>query len=98
MPAADAAILFALSFPETATSASAGLRGRIEAELDLVRPWIRDDGGDVELIDIKAGTVHIRFRGACIRCPSSDMTLRHGIERHLMSRVPGVQKVIAVED
>jgi Fe-S cluster biogenesis protein NfuA len=97
MPAADGAILFALSFP-TATSASAALRGRIEAELDLVRPWIRDDGGDVELIDIEAGTVRIRFRGACIRCPSSDMTLRHGIERHLMSRVPGVRRVIAVED
>ena len=80
------------------TEASQELRDKVQAELDLVRPAVQDDGGDVELVDVKGTTVHIRFKGACIGCPSSEMTLRHGIERHLVRRVPGVEKVVAIEE
>ena len=71
---------------------------KVQAELDLLRPAIREDGGDVELLGVEQGAVRIRFRGACVGCPSSAMTLRHGIERHLTSRVAGVREVLAVED
>jgi Fe-S cluster biogenesis protein NfuA len=71
---------------------------KVQAELDLVRPAIRDDGGDVELLGVQEGKVQIRFRGACVGCPSSAMTLRHGIERHLTTRIPGIVKVEAVEN
>lgn len=73
----------------------------IEGALDLVRPAIRDDGGDIDLVDVESreggDVVLIRFRGACIACPSSEMTLRHGIEKHLVEQVPGVVGVEAVE-
>ena len=75
----------------------ADLRQRVQVALDLVRPAVQDDGGDVELVDVKGGTVSIKFKGACVGCPSSEMTLKHGIERHLVRRVPGVEKVVAVE-
>ncbi|MBX3372679.1 MAG: NifU family protein [Phycisphaeraceae bacterium] len=82
-----------------ATGGSAGLAARVEAVLELVRPAIRDDGGDVELVEICAdGAVIVRFLGACVRCPSSDQTLRNGIERQLRERIPEVSSVRAAVD
>ena len=80
--------------PATATIE---LREQVQTALDLVRPAVQEDGGDVELLDVVGGTVRIRFKGACVGCPSSDMTLKHGIERHLIRRVPGIKKVVAAE-
>ncbi|MEM6314448.1 MAG: NifU family protein, partial [Planctomycetota bacterium] len=57
-----------------------------------------EDGGDVELVEVTAGgTVRVRFHGACIGCPSAELTLRHGIERVLADKVPEVRKVEPVE-
>lgn len=70
---------------------------QVQDALDLVRPAVQEDGGDVELVGVEGGVVRIRFKGACIGCPSSEMTLKHGIERHLVRRVPGVTEVVAVE-
>jgi Fe-S cluster biogenesis protein NfuA len=74
------------------------LQTRVEQVLDLIRPGVQEDGGDFELLSIsEAGVVQIRFLGACIGCPSSEMTLRDGIARNLRERVPEVTDVIAVE-
>lgn len=66
---------------------------RVEAVLDLVRPGIRDDGGDVELVSSARGQVVLRFLGACVTCPSKSMTLRGGIERLLRERIPEIVSV-----
>lgn len=66
--------------------------------LNLIRPAIQADGGDVELIDVdEAGIVRIRLHGACVGCPSSSMTLKLGIERNLREHVPEVAGVEAVD-
>ncbi len=79
-------------------SPSESLQTRVEAVLDLIRPAVREDGGDVELIEISdEGVVTIRFLGACIGCPSREMTLRDGIERNLRDMVPEVTDVIAAD-
>ena len=79
-------------------SPSESLQSRVEAVLDLIRPAVQEDGGDFELLEIsEAGVVTIRFLGACIGCPSSEMTLRDGIARNLRSRVPEVTDVVASE-
>lgn len=73
------------------------LRQRVQRVLDLIRPAVQADGGDVELVDVKAdGTVQVRFHGACHGCPSSSLTLHHGIERSLRGQVPEVTSVVAV--
>lgn len=73
-------------------------RAGVEAVLEALRPSIKADGGDVELVDITDdGIVRVRLLGACIGCPSSQMTLRSGIEANLVGRVPGVTGVEAVE-
>jgi Fe-S cluster biogenesis protein NfuA len=74
------------------------LRERIEAVLDEhVRPGLRTDGGDVELVDIDSDNiVQVRMRGACQGCPSSTMTLTMGIEAALKAHVPEVRFLEAV--
>lgn len=80
-----------------AESSAPALRDKVQAVINLIRPAVQADGGDVELVDVAAdGIVQIRFHGACIGCPSSHMTLHHGIERNLMDKVPEVTKVVPV--
>ena len=79
-------------------SPSESLQSRVEAVLDLIRPSVQEDGGDFELLKIsKDGVVTIRFLGACIGCPSSEMTLRDGIAQNLRTMVPEVTGVVAAE-
>ena len=74
------------------------LNDRVLEVLELMRPAIKEDGGDIEFVGIDAeGMVSIRFLGACISCPSSSHTLHQGIERLLKERVPEVTGVQAVE-
>ena len=73
------------------------LEDRITAVLDLIRPGIQDDGGDIEFVGVdEAGEVQIRFLGACVGCPSSQITLRDGIARNLREQVPEVSNVVAI--
>lgn len=61
--------------------------------LEQVRPYLNQDGGDVEFVSFEEGIVNVRLHGACGTCPSSLMTLRMGIENALREVVPGVQEV-----
>ncbi|MEX1139244.1 MAG: NifU family protein [Bacteroidota bacterium] len=57
----------------------------IEKTLERVRPYLREDGGDVELVRVSEdGIVEVRLTGSCVSCPLSIMTVRAGIERALM--------------
>lgn len=81
-----------------AKGASPEVRRRVEQVLDLIRPAVQSDGGDVEFVDFTAdGTVKIRLHGACVGCPSASATLQHGIERNLKQHVPGVACVVSVD-
>ena len=73
------------------------MREQVEKALDSVRPILRADGGDVELVDIlKNGIVQVRLTGACQGCPMSQMTLKSSIERAVKKMVPGIKAVEAV--
>jgi len=63
-----------------------------------VRPAVAQDGGDIVYkgFDEATGTVFLHMRGACAGCPSSTMTLKHGIENLLKHYVPEVNAVEAV--
>ena len=73
-------------------------RDKIEKVLDSLRPALRSDGGDVELIDYDEddGIVQLRLVGACGSCPVSTMTLKQGIERRIMLAVPEVTGIMAL--
>ena len=72
------------------------MREKIEAALDLIRPSLQADGGDVELVDVKEGVVSVKLTGACGGCPMSTLTLQHGIQKVLKEKVPEVKEVVSV--
>jgi Fe-S cluster biogenesis protein NfuA len=72
------------------------MREKVVEALQLIRPALQNDGGDVELVDVneESGIVQVRLTGACGSCPMSTMTLKMGVERVLKERVP---EIVAVE-
>jgi Fe-S cluster biogenesis protein NfuA len=66
----------------------------VELVLDEVRPYLISDGGNVALHEIDGLVVKLKLQGACGSCPSSTMTMRMGIERRLIERIP---EIVAVE-
>lgn len=71
------------------------LEERIQSALNEVRPFLQEDGGDAEFVrfEYETNTCEIRWLGACKTCPLSLMTLRAGIERVLIARVPEIRRV-----
>ncbi len=73
------------------------MKEKVQAAIDKIRPMLKADGGDVELVDIQEnGVVQVRLQGACSGCPMSQMTLKNGIERIIKKEVPEVKSVEAV--
>jgi len=82
----------------TADQQSNSIRDRVQSVIDLIRPAVQADGGDIELADVTGdGVVQIRFHGACHGCPSSTMTLQDGIARNLREKIPEVTAVVPVQ-
>jgi len=72
------------------------MEAQVLEALDAIRPALQADGGDIMFGSIDdEGVVHVTLVGACGSCPVSTMTLKAGIERIIIDRVPGVT---AVED
>ena len=70
---------------------------KVEKALETIRPYLKADGGDVQLVKVTPeGIVEVKLTGACIDCPMSQMTLRAGVERALIREVPGIRRVEAV--
>jgi len=68
----------------------------VKAVLEEIRPALKADGGDVELVGVKDGIVSVRLTGACGGCPMSTITLKMGIERLLKQKLPEVKQVVSV--
>ena len=84
---------------DVATDQPAGeLLQRVEKVIDIIRPAIQADDGDIVLhgVDEATGEVTVELVGACVSCPASDQTLKAGIERIMKDRVPGVTAVLNV--
>lgn len=63
--------------------------------LELIRPALQSDGGDVELVDVADdGVVTVALQGACRGCPMSQLTLANYVERILKEQVPEITRVV----
>lgn len=70
---------------------------QIEKALDKVRPYLRADGGDVEVIEVTDdGIVKLKLTGTCGCCPMSQITLRKKVEAMLREEVPQIKGVLAL--
>ncbi len=73
------------------------MKEKVQKAIDLIRPSLQADGGDVELIDVSSdGIVKVKLTGACHGCPMSQMTLKMGIEKIIKSQLPEIKEVISV--
>ena len=73
------------------------MKEEVAKVLDMVRPALQADGGDVALVDVTDdGVVSVRLTGACGSCPMSTMTLKMGIEKTLKEKIPAVKSVVQV--
>lgn len=77
--------------------AEATLKERVEDALNVVRPHLQADGGDVDLVEVTDdGIVRVKLQGACHGCPMAAMTLQSGVARVIKQQVPEVKDVEAV--
>lgn len=76
------------------------MRDKILATIEAIRPALQADGGDIEFHDVDeaSGVVSVALQGACAGCPSSNTTLKFGVERIMRDRIDGVTAVINVAD
>ncbi|MFC1524012.1 NifU family protein [Thermodesulfobacteriota bacterium] len=73
------------------------MRDSVQTALDKIRPTLQQDGGDVVLVDVTdEGIVKVQLTGACKGCPMSQVTLKEGIEKFLVTEVPEVKSVESV--
>ena len=74
------------------------LEGKVIQAIDKLRPYLNNDGGDMELVEItKDKVVHVKLLGACQECAMSPMTIKAGLEETLKVTAPEIVKVIAIE-
>jgi Fe-S cluster biogenesis protein NfuA len=76
------------------------VREQVAATIDVIRPAVQADGGDIFLreVDEETGVVTVQLVGACVSCPASTVTMKAGIERILKDRVPGVTAVVSPDE
>lgn len=80
-----------------ADEAGSELHGAISRVIDVIRPAIQADNGDIVFHDVDAnGVVSVELLGACVTCPASSQTLEAGVQRILKDRVDGVTAVVNV--
>jgi Fe-S cluster biogenesis protein NfuA len=89
-----------ISTTTSAASATAPVRMReqVEKTVEVIRPALRADGGDIILHDVdeENGVITVELIGACVGCPASTQTLKAGIERIMRDRIDGVTEVVNV--
>ena len=64
--------------------------------IDKLRPFLINDGGNIEFIKYEDDIVYIKMSGACSNCSMLDFTLKEGIEAAIKEEVPSVIEVINV--
>ena len=73
------------------------LNQRIEQALEEIRPFLKSDGGDIELVGIENNTVKVQLLGACVSCSVNQMTLKQGVELTVKKYAPEIDQVVSVD-
>jgi len=75
------------------------LENEVNKALDQLRPFLEQDGGDMELVEITEDkVVRVRLLGACRDCSMSEMTMKAGLEEAVKKAAPEVTRVEAVDE
>ena len=82
--------------PQLSDTERADRLAKLQGIMDLMRPAVQADGGDLVLVraDVETGVVEVELQGACSSCAISEATLSGGVERILRERLPWVTEVV----
>ena len=69
---------------------------KIKEIIDELRPYLMNDGGNIEFIKYENNIVYIKLSGACAECQMIDLTLKDGIENAIKEKIPEVSEVINI--
>lgn len=74
------------------------MRAQVETTIEVIRPALQADGGDIILhaVHEDTGLIEVELTGACVGCPASTQTLKAGIERIMRDRIDGVTEVVDI--
>ena len=70
---------------------------KIINEIEKLKPYLQNDGGNIEFVKYEDGKVYVKLTGACAACSLIDVTLKEGIEEILVSEIPEVKEVVKVD-
>lgn len=86
-----------MTLTETERPRQSDLWRKVDEALEEIRPHLRTDGGDIEVVTITPDyVVEVRWIGNCESCNMSAMTMRAGVEQAIRNKVPGIKGVVAV--
>ena len=71
---------------------------KIKEVLQKIRPYLNQDGGDVEFVKFEDGIAYVKLKGACAGCMFADLTISNTVEEILVSEIPEVIKVVNYEE
>lgn len=71
---------------------------KIKETIDAIRPYLINDGGDIEFVKYEDNIVYVNMIGACSNCQILDFTLKDGIESTLKEEIPEIKEVIAINN
>lgn len=74
------------------------VENKIKEIIEKIRPYLNQDGGDVEFIKFENGICYVKLSGACAGCMFADMTLQNTVEEMIISEVPEVIKVMNIKE
>lgn len=69
---------------------------RIIAVIDKIRPFLINDGGNLEFVKYENNIVYVKLLGACADCSMMDITLKDGIEELIINEIPEVKEVVNI--
>ncbi len=73
------------------------IRERVEKVIEMIRPYLKADGGDIQLIDVTDdGIVKVQMLGMCGGCPFAQITLQNTVEASIKKEVPEIKQVISI--
>ncbi len=74
------------------------MKEKVIEAIDDLRPFLMNDGGNIEFVKIEDDIVYVRLQGACMGCPMREVTLKDGIEKTILEKVPEVKEVRLVNE
>ena len=73
------------------------MKEKVLEVINDLRPFLMNDGGNIEFVKIEDNILYVRLQGACIGCPMKEFTLKDGIEKTVLEKVPEIKEVSLVD-